>query len=217
METISDYRELDSLTRPLKVLLWLGAAVAFGSLVSSVMVLTELNAPGYRSSTEPTASDLREAVVGIAHLVLYLVTVVVFARWIIRAHKNLPALGADRANITPGWAVGYFFVPFLNLWKPFEAMRELWNISGDPRDPNISKTPGLLGIWWGLWLVSNYLGQAMMRTSMTEQSLDSVKSNTMLGVADGFLSILLCIAAAQVVTEITQRQQNIRDQRPLAQ
>ena len=145
METMSDYRELDSLTRPLKVMLWIFAVINVVSLFSSVSVLSEISAPGYRISEELNSSDIREGALGIVQILFYISIVIVFSRWIIRAHKNLPALGADGMSITPGWAVGYFFIPFANLWKPFEAMRELWNVSGDPRDPDRTKTPGLLG------------------------------------------------------------------------
>jgi hypothetical protein len=92
MHPLSDYRDLSSLSTPLKIMLWLGATVATASLISSMMVVSELNAPGYHPSTEPSASDIREGAIGIAHLVLYLATAVVFCRWIHRAHKNLATL-----------------------------------------------------------------------------------------------------------------------------
>ena len=39
---------------------------------------------------------------------------------------------ADHESFTPGWSVGWFFVPIMNPWKPFQAMREIWQASAEP-------------------------------------------------------------------------------------
>lgn len=81
-----------------------------------------------------------------------LVTAIVWLVWQHRAQKNLEGLGATRLRFTPGWAVGWWFVPLANLLKPFQTMRELWKASGDPYGWQTRTTSPLLGWWWGLYL-----------------------------------------------------------------
>ena len=55
--------------------------------------------------------------------------------WQHRAHANLWAFARSGLRFTPGWAVGWWFVPIASLWKPFEAVRELWKASDPGSDP----------------------------------------------------------------------------------
>lgn len=101
--------------------------------------------------------------VGILHLLLFVAAVVFFLIWEHRAFKNLPALRAQNVEFTPGWAVGWWFIPFANLVKPYQAMSELWNES----DPDFDSqggflssavgSPAIVGAWWALFIVSNIL------------------------------------------------------------
>lgn len=64
------------------------------------------------------ANDSRQQLIGVLRFLLALGTAVAFLMWFHRTHKNLPGLGGRELKYTPGWAVGGFFVPFLNLVRP---------------------------------------------------------------------------------------------------
>jgi hypothetical protein len=85
--------------------------------------------------------------------------------WIHRASANARAMGAQGMKIGPGWAVGYYFVPILYLWKPYSALKEIWLASSTPSNWQSQPVPGLLALWWALWLVGcvlwDVLGKAM--------------------------------------------------------
>ncbi|MFC1995866.1 DUF4328 domain-containing protein [Chloroflexota bacterium] len=49
------------------------------------------------------------------YFILFVITAVLFYMWIHRAHRNLPSLGVSGLKYSPGWAVGGFFIPILNL------------------------------------------------------------------------------------------------------
>lgn len=77
--------------------------------------------------------------------------------WIHRANHNARALGASGLAFTPGWAVGWYFVPIAFLWKPFQAMREIWRASSAPGEWRRRPGSPLLGWWWALWILT-FLG-----------------------------------------------------------
>ncbi len=54
-----------------------------------------------------------------------------FLMWLFRTYKNLEPLGSENIRFTPGWSVGWWFIPFANLVMPFKAVRGVWSES-DP-------------------------------------------------------------------------------------
>ena len=61
--------------------------------------------------------------------------------------KNIHKFEVARDYTSPGWAVGWYFIPFANLIKPYGVMDEIWDGShqGDEA-PDYS--PSTLGLWW---------------------------------------------------------------------
>lgn len=151
--------------------------------------------------------------IAILQLPIFISTVIFFLIWLHRSYKNLDPLGARHLEHTPGWAVGYWFIPILNLFKPFQVVRDIWNESDPDVDPEMGflsgggGTPALLGVWWALWLSSNIIANASSRMDMTASGEFGSVSTTVYGVAS-ILTMFAAIAAIKVVTGITQRQED---------
>jgi hypothetical protein len=92
-------------------------------------------------------------------LILLLAAGVLFCFFMPRANRNASSFGSFM-NISPGWAAGWFFIPFANLWMPYQAMREIWQGSDPdrafPRRPR--PVSGLIKWWWGMYLAHNIGG-----------------------------------------------------------
>lgn len=80
-------------------------------------------------------------------------TIVLWLVWQHQATANLWASGRTRLRVTPGWAVGWWFVPVANLWMPLIAMREVDRRSSADDAPR--KASPLLAAWWAAWLASS--------------------------------------------------------------
>lgn len=103
--------------------------------------------------------DVASLAISVAQIV-FLLSAIFVGMWIHRAHRNLFAAGLQGLEFTPGWSVGWFFIPIMSLFRPFQAMRELWNRSLGEDDSYASVTPSEVGIWWGTFLAGNFLGTA---------------------------------------------------------
>ena len=128
-------------TRPLRVLTII-VAIAFGVQVFLLVATHASTAwlqshdPGVFTGGEPRdgTSALLAIVLflsSLSYLVVYLGGIFFFFMWLVRANKNARALGARDMEFTPGWMVGWFFVPLANLFKPYEAVEELY-LASDP-------------------------------------------------------------------------------------
>ena len=89
------------------------------------------------------------------YLLSYFTGVLFFLLWLARANRNAHALGAEDMEFTPGWIVGWFFVPVFSLFKPYEAMRELYLASDPESGPDewaVSEAPRFILLWWLSWI-----------------------------------------------------------------
>lgn len=147
------------------------AAFAVNSGVAQIELLARITNGSGITLEEVARNDSRERVVGLLQIVLFYATAVPFLVWFHRAHKNLPSLGRRKLIFSPGWAVGFFFVPVLSFFRPFQAMREIWHGSDPGRleldvAPNGSETsdrlgtPPLVAGWWALFLISNVVSNS---------------------------------------------------------
>lgn len=90
-----------------------------------------------------------------------LAAAVTFLLWFHRAHKNLGDAGLEWLEFSSAWAVGGFFVPFLNLVRPYAVMKEVWQGSDwlassyEFDDWRATPPPPLILRWWLLYLGSN--------------------------------------------------------------
>jgi len=101
-------------------------------------------------------------------------TIVLWLIWQHQATANLWARGFQGLRIRPGWAVGWWFIPFANLAMPLVAMLELDRRSTPDGQPR--KASPLLGWWWAAWLASSTLPAIGMVGSMFSAMLDLVRS-----------------------------------------
>lgn len=185
-------------------LLWALLCLQPVTLASALMELRMLQSATF-SDAEAEANDTRQAVIAITYIVVYLITAVVFARWIIKAHRLVRRLGAADLSITPGWAVGYFFIPFINLVRPYRAMKELWQASLDPRGWPWEPVSPLLPWWWAMWLIASFLGQISMRLSLRATTLEQFKLAAMIEIVTVPIDIILCLLALRLVRQISRR------------
>lgn len=155
--------------------------------------------PDVDPNEELFTSDIVTMFIGLAQLVLGITLGITFLSWIYRINKNLNALSWDDMRFTPGWSIGWYFIPIANLFKPYQVMKEIWEVahrgesSGQP----------LLGWWWGLWIISNIAGNAAMRLALNDspEIIESMLPTIMYLISDG-LDIPLSIVSLLMVTRI---------------
>lgn len=90
--------------------------------------------------------------VGLASLlfiVSFVISTIPVLIWVWRAHNNLKREGVSGLKFSPGWAVGSYFVPIMNLFVPFQAMRALYNRSHGEPEELTEATADSVSSWWG--------------------------------------------------------------------
>ncbi|HEX8354667.1 MAG TPA: DUF4328 domain-containing protein, partial [Pyrinomonadaceae bacterium] len=191
--------------------------VAFFSIVTTLFGLAAdpiVLAAGDGADEQLTLNDLLMLLVGLGAFLVYVALVVAFLMWLHRASKNVPALGNPKSAVehSPGWAVGSFFVPFVNLVVPYKAVREVW-VKSDPAVragddfmfAQPSSAPLLLG-WWVTWIVSNVASNISLRLHAGGETPDTQGFVAGVDIVSDVLGIVAAALAILVVRGIDRRQ-----------
>lgn len=162
--------------------------------------------------------------VGLSALV-FLVSAGVFIAWFFRAYKNLQRLGVQNLRYGTDWAIGSWFVPILSLVRPKLIANDIWR--GSERGAEVSTqwrlgyVPSLVHWWWGLFLVQGFLVYVGQRTAESgynklasfvafESGLSEIKTGTVMDVLGEIFGIAAIVLAIRVVSQITERLDEIR-------
>jgi hypothetical protein len=212
---VEPYERVRSIARVAQALLGLIVALKVVSLVLDGVIYAQADDLGLR---DQTLDDLFAGPVGASLAVATLTSLVTlgaaiaFLMWRHRIQRNLRgALGVAGLEYTPGWTVGWWFVPIANLWKPKQVMDEAWRAS-DPSSAAGSRgwagrsTNPTIGWWWAMWIVS-FLVTINVQVGGSGQSITTGAWRFRLGqemVGLG-LSAFAAYLGIQMVGQITAR------------
>ena len=87
---------------------------------------------------------------------LSIFAVLVGACWFYLTSRNAHCLRPDAA-VSPPMTILWFVVPAANLFKPFQAVAQIWRISVSPSAPQDVPTPSPMRWCWASWLLCNAL------------------------------------------------------------
>lgn len=138
------FKPLKKLTLASKILIGL----AMAGMLAYVLCLVTSMSLGERidfDAVELSPLGAITALVSLYLLLTWIISGIVSLFWIYGAARNAAALQPD-ADLSPAWAVGWYFVPFALWYKPYQYMEKIWNISLDYSED--TETTRMLGFWW---------------------------------------------------------------------
>ena len=197
-----EFRDLTGVTRIAVIAVYAYLAI---DVVYGLVMLAELMSPPELGSPRFTLGTM----LGLVSLVVFLGSAIVVGRWIYRATANAHAL-SDEMTVSPGLAVGSYFIPILNLFKPFQGMKEAWLASHHRSNWHGEPTPGLLIVWWTLWLVTNILGNVSLRMSMENEDGSLTGAVATIEVLTSLLNLPLCLVLVAMMKRLARAQNHAR-------
>ena len=186
---------------------WLAADI--GVILASIGTIAVLGGFGgpMGSTRALSSADTFTTVTGVAYLITFLVAGGTILRWIHLTIRNAHALDPSM-TITPGWAVGWFFVPIAGLWKPFDGMRQAWQASANPQAPDSVPIPAVLRWWWGAWVVTSIIGNIIFSLTNKADTVDALIVANAVTVATLPVDIVLAIALTTILRRLSQMQRD---------
>ncbi len=152
------------------------------------------------------ANDTRQLVTRLSRLAVTGVAGILILLWTYRANANARGLGATGMQVTPGWAVGWYFVPLANLIKPFDAMREIWRASANPPAWWRHPAPRLLGWWWFFLLLAIFTATVAPQLSIRARSLEALADATWVWTASDAAGIMAGVCLLRIISQVQRMQ-----------
>ena len=198
---------------------WVGILLVIAMVLDSAAILSGVAqqrllsraASGVEiTEAEATSNDLRHGAIGVFQTLVFLTTAICWLVWLHRAYSNVRLMGTGKSDYTPGWAVGYWFVPIFNLFRPYQITKELWLRSARQNTMDSVKglaPPTILTLWWGAYLISGLLGRVLFSSMLRADELEEIQRVTTMGMGIDALGILSAVLALAVVRRIDLLQQ----------
>ena len=132
-------------------------------------------------------------------LAAYIAAGVASLMLIYRFAANVHAMGGFM-DISPGWSVGWYFVPIANLWKPYQAMGQIWRASG-------AGEAGL-GLWWTFWIIGSVSGNISGRIAWRAETLEDFERAAYVGIIDNIVSLFVIYLFLRVLRRLCEAQKS---------
>jgi hypothetical protein len=153
--------------------------------------------------TPEEARDFHDstAFAGLVYLGSALATAIAYLVWLSRTVDNVPKLRGGTPSVTPRWSIGWWFIPFANLVKPYQIVRDLH----DRLAIGASSGGGWIVLaWWVSWVLGSVISQLAIR--LPEPTSPDALSTLFSIQATGYaLALLGAILGIVVVLRIQWR------------
>ena len=174
----------------------------FNTGILNYMDMRQYEDASYLATDETSELDSVIQISALSQVALNVTLIVLFCVWMNRSCKNAWLLDPPRMTTTPGWSVGYFFIPILMLWKPYSSMKEIRSASYGKDHPLKSVMP----LWWTLWLITSFIGNITFRLYASADP-DKYLMASKLDLVATPLNVILNYLAITLVTGITLAQE----------
>ncbi|MDJ1504825.1 DUF4328 domain-containing protein [Xanthocytophaga agilis] len=136
--------------------------------------------------------------------------IITFIQWFRRAYNNLQRAGY-RINYSEGWAAGAWFIPFLNIVRPYKIMKEVW-IKTQMTYASRIESHGILRGWWILFLLRGWYDNATTRLSMKSETTADFIRDTQLDLFGSIFAIPAIIVTVMVIKQVSAFEEQFKQQ-----
>ncbi|MEJ2086039.1 MAG: DUF4328 domain-containing protein, partial [Acidobacteriota bacterium] len=203
--------------------LYLLAASAGALAISDILIILSIHS---NPNAEGSMTRFEEAVVAfmdwplLVYIVAFPVFGIAFLSWFYTAHKNLREVGIE-TKYRSGWAIGSFFIPILNLFRPYQVMKELWQGSEYLANPagelgwQERNTGRPVGRWWTLAIVSSLAETFLIIGAAEEETTAAILGDAYKTLFGDLLDLATAIVTIMLVSRITSFQDAYRNRQDL--
>ncbi|MFM2297181.1 MAG: hypothetical protein RL117_888 [Verrucomicrobiota bacterium] len=199
------YKDPSGLSKLVVALLIYGAILNIAAAFSSYFeyeLLSSIKEGAQVPEEIAYANDNRQATIGLSQTILFGITSIFFGKWIYRISCNAHYFSRATQRYSPGWAVGFYFIPIVNLWRPYQALRDAYegfiDFTRDHKDNLV------FPLWWFAWIVSNFLGRILFRSSMRDEEINEMIQTSLISVVSDSFDIFLDVMALLLVIMVTK-------------
>ena len=197
--------------------LWIFTAIVVLSAISDFMQYSLLSrmTTGDFTLAEAESNDQRQMLVNAIVLIVQIGVYIVFIQWFRRAYYNMHRI-SSHLSFSEGWAAGAWFVPFLNLGRPFVIMKEMMyeaesKLIGAGMAGEDPSRKSAVGIWWTLWISVNVISNINFRIQIKSESLPALINTTLADIVISLLFVPLTFFTVRMIRKYNELEDKLPD------
>lgn len=197
------------------IVLWIFTALKALTSISDISqyFLLKRIETGNFGMAEVNSNDTRQSIIALVMLLIYVGVIIVFIQWFRRAYYNLHQVSNNLSH-SEGWAAGAWFVPIMNLGRPFNIMREMMTVAENllvkaNLTQEDSRRRRSVGIWWTLWLIVTILSDTNTRIQSKSENINVLANTTLIDVVLSLLYIPLTIVTVQMIRKYAELEKDL--------
>jgi len=174
-----EYKSLEFLTNLLLILL--SAEMLFSLIIiyadaNDVSFLrANINSGGVLYNDELNFNNVFVSLSRLLSVLIFFTSAILYFVWVRRSYRNLSTLQSKPTEYSSAWVIGSYFVPILNLFRPYTIMKEIWFGSQpefsleDESDYELYQrrsSTTFLNIWWAVFLINGAANNISFRLSL---------------------------------------------------
>ncbi len=171
------------------------------SIVSTMQEMSLLNriiARAPFTADELRFNDGRQGAIATVAGLTTLVLAVLFIRWLRQGLRNADVIAPGVRRHGQGWAIGAWFVPILNLFRPKQIVNDAYAAGHDRKS---GSKDGLLTWWWVVFLVADAINSTVARSRPDD--LMAIRAADRWLTFGNVLEIVAAVLAIMVVRKIS--------------
>lgn len=189
------------------IFFWIYIAANIISIIARFYQYSLINkiiaSPADLNMDEVNRNDQIQQIISILSLAVGGLLAIFFIRWFRRAYFNLHALPVNYASFQEGWAAGSWFVPFLNLIRPYQIMRETWEGTQQFLAHRLpTQSSSIVVSWWVIYLGSNIFSTIAAKMMTGAADMESLRTNTLIFIVSEVVSIGSAVVAMIMVSRM---------------
>ena len=216
--TIADYKNAKTLNNIFKIILYVLLIIQIIYFIGEIIYINAITQVNL-DYDKVEGIEIIQGLLAIPFIIISIIGYIFGGMWIYRMNYNVRCLGATQMRFTPGWSVGWYFIPFINLWKPYQAMKEIYlkTYNLNTKVSQINNTPGFFPFWWTCWIIGGVLTQAEFRLAWRVDSLDGFIGLGYLGIVSSIFVILNWIFFYKIFKYISSMQAYLYNEKNIQQ
>ena len=159
--------------------------------------------------------DSAYTISGLVFLIILITSFVLLSKWFYTSCKLNHLNGMKGLNISPRWAWLWYAIPFANLFKPYQSLKETYQASTQRDDWKEISVPWAFPIWWMSYLSSSFASNISFRmfSNLTEDSpYQDYVTEHYVAFTGEVLWVVSAIALLQIVKTVSANQSKLNFQ-----
>ena len=173
--------------------------VILGMAISNVMQYSLLTQEFY-TQAEADSNDSRQMIIAGIYLIFLVACAYVFINWMRRAYYNLHQLKGN-LKYKESYAAWGWFIPFANLWYPYQIMKEIWIYTQAESNIEPIESHSLVRLWWIAWIVNNVASNISAR--FPADTVEGLLTGTQISIFSDITGFVTLMLAIQVIKKVS--------------